>query len=136
MTKKYRSATDIWMLLLIFLPMMYPIYEGIATKDAGLILAFVGLILFILSFFMMISYEVNEDKLVIRTFIFGKQTIAIADITSVKKTYNPLSAPAMSINRLEIKYGTKYDYALISPVRRQEFIAELLKINPDIKVEI
>jgi hypothetical protein len=136
MTKKYRSATDIWMVLLIFIPMVNPIYEGIVTKDFGLIFTFIGIILFIMSFFLMISYTITKDKLVINSGIFGKQKIAISKITSVRKTNNPLSAPALSINRLEVKFGTKYDYALISPVRREEFAAELLKINPNIKVEI
>lgn len=136
MTKKYRSATDIWMLLLIFIPFGYPIYEGIITKDLVLILTFVGIILLILSFLLMISYTIIDDSLIISSGLFGKQKIAISDITSIRKTNNPLSAPAMSINRLEIKYGHNFDYALISPVRREEFVEELSKINPDIKVEL
>ncbi|MGV3458858.1 MAG: PH domain-containing protein [Flavobacterium sp.] len=134
--KKYRSATDVWMLLLLFIPMAYPVYEGIATQDLGLVLTFAGITAFIGSLFLTITYIITEDTLIVGSGIFGKQKIAIADITSVCKSYNPLSAPALSINRLEIKYGQNYDYTLISPVRREEFVAELLKINPNIKVEI
>jgi hypothetical protein len=58
------------------------------------------------------------------------------DIHSIKKVYrtnNPLSSPALSLDRIAIVYN-KYDEILISPKDRSAFIAELLSINPAIEV--
>ena len=58
------------------------------------------------------------------------------DIHSIKKVYrtnNPLSSPALSLDRIAIVYN-KYDEILISPKDRSAFIAELLSINPNIEV--
>ncbi|MCB0443641.1 MAG: PH domain-containing protein, partial [Flavobacterium sp.] len=60
------------------------------------------------------------------------------DIHSIKrifKTNNPLSSPALSLDRIAIVYN-KYDEVLISPKFKKEFVDVLLKINPSIIVEI
>jgi hypothetical protein len=47
--------------------------------------------------------------------------VEIQKITSVKRTRNPLSSPALSTDRLEIKYG-KWDFVLISPKNKERFV--------------
>lgn len=47
---------------------------------------------------------------------------------------NPLSAPALSIDRIEILYG-KYGIALVSPKNRVQFVKALLAENPGIEVD-
>jgi hypothetical protein len=42
----------------------------------------------------------------------------------MKESHNPSSAAACSLKRIEIKYG-KYDTALVSPKKRNEFINEI-----------
>ncbi|OYQ45940.1 hypothetical protein CHU92_01805 [Flavobacterium cyanobacteriorum] len=86
--------------------------------------------------FYSIKYIIDGNILHIKTGLFISGKINIQDIKSVTKTYNPLSAPALSINRLEIKYGNNYDYALISPKNREEFVQQLLSVNPAIKVKL
>lgn len=88
------------------------------------------------SFFLLIflftgiRYIISGSKL---TWTTG--SIDIADIRLVKRTYNPLSAPAVSLKRLSIyKKGRKYPYIFISPAKEQQFIEELKAINPDIDV--
>ncbi len=65
-------------------------------------------------------------------------TIDITKITAIKRSYNPLSSPAASLKRLEIKFHHKGlpMTALISPVRESEFIENLKEINPNIKINI
>lgn len=133
---KYRSKIDWWLAALVFLPILYPIYEGIITEDLTLVLIFAGINILLLWMFATTNYTIEGDILVIRCGFFSKQKIAISDITSIQKTNNPLSAPALSLRRLEIKYGRNYDYALISPVRREEFVEKLCEINPEIRVGI
>ncbi|WP_333694783.1 PH domain-containing protein [Flavobacterium sp.] len=61
--------------------------------------------------------------------------IDIHSIKRIYKTNNPLSSPALSLDRIAIVYNT-YDEVLISPKLKKEFVEELLKINPNIEVEI
>ncbi len=67
-----------------------------------------------------------------------QQTLNIADILSVERSYNPLSAPAASLKRLCIHFpkNKKFPYLLISPVREQAFIKALKKVNPNICVHL
>jgi len=53
------------------------------------------------------------------------------DIRKIEETNNPLSAPALSIDRLEIHFN-KFDSLLISPKNKKDFIADLQQINPEI----
>jgi Bacterial PH domain len=92
-------------------------------------------------------YEIQGEYLKI---VSGpiRYTINIHSIQSVKPTNNPLSSPALSIDRLEIQYNKtnkkgglqsnksvwSSGMALISPKDKQKFIEELLKVNPDIDV--
>ena len=61
--------------------------------------------------------------------------IDIHSIKRIYKTNNPLSSPALSLDRIAIVYNT-YDEVLISPKLKKEFVEDLLKINPTISVEI
>ncbi|KAF2514136.1 PH domain-containing protein [Flavobacterium salilacus subsp. salilacus] len=81
-------------------------------------------------------YVINNDSLQIKMGIIEYQQVKISDITSVKRTNNPVSAPALSLKRLEVRYGNRFDYLLISPKDRDAFIANLLEINPFIKVDV
>jgi len=60
--------------------------------------------------------------------------IPISSINTIKETDNIISSPAASLDRLEIFYG-KYDSIIISPMDKNEFIQDLLKINPNIEVD-
>lgn len=54
-------------------------------------------------------------------------------IRKIEETRNPISAPAPSLNRLEIFYN-RFDSIVISPKDKPEFIANLIKLNPEIEV--
>lgn len=77
-------------------------------------------------------YEIEGNVLCIKAGFFINQNIQIHEIKSIKETNNPLSAPAMSLDRLMIK--TANTSSLISPKRKGEFIAHLLKLNPAIEL--
>lgn len=65
-------------------------------------------------------------------------SVSISSITSIKRSYNPLSSPAASLKRLrlDLRRSEKFPFVLISPVRETVFIDELKAINPNIKVEV
>lgn len=127
--KIYKSKIDWWLIILILVLFGYPIVDGILSKEYVLSLVF-GLILIIFFFLSKtIQYKIDGENLVI-----WKTKIDIKTIRKIYKTNNPLSSPAMSLDRIAIVYN-KFDEVLLSPKERDEFINELLKINPNIEVK-
>lgn len=58
--------------------------------------------------------------------------IPVAGITCVRPSHNLLSSPALSLDRLEVRYG-KYDFILLSPADKAGFVAALAGLNPAIR---
>jgi len=132
--KTYRSKIDLWLFVLIFGLLGGILIESVLVQEWLVLAIILPVIIFIALLMYSLRYIIDGDVLEIRTGILGKTKIPISGIKSVEKTRNPLSAPAMSLKRLEIMYG-KYDFALISPIDRDAFINDLLEINPGIQVK-
>jgi hypothetical protein len=95
--------------------------------------------LFVIYSVTSIRYVIIDDILCVNTWniCFGK--VKIADILSVKRSYNPLSSPAASLKRLCLHFNENSKcphYGLVSPVREQEFLDTLKSINPDIDIQV
>lgn len=82
-----------------------------------------------------LRYEIKNDELVIRCGFLRYQKIPIQTIRKITETNNPLSAPAFSLDRLEILYN-KFDTVLISPKNKKGFIVHLTKLNANIEVKL
>ncbi len=131
-TQWYRSKVDWWIaLVLCVLPVVsvaVPIALVLDGKSSELPLGigsilFVGAIYFGLVFPM--RYGVDDTYLLVR---FGVccQRIPLADIMEVHPTHNPLSSPALSLDRLHVQYGQSFFKAvMISPADRNRFLDEL-----------
>jgi hypothetical protein len=63
--------------------------------------------------------------------IIWKTKIDIKSIRKIYRTRNIISSPALSLDRIAIVYN-QYDEVLISPINKEDFIEELMKINPNI----
>lgn len=101
--------------------------------EGALIVVFV--VLFIIYLYFDTSYRITSDgKLIIKGGFLIKREIDISSIKKIKATNNPLSAPAFSLDRLEISYN-KYDTILISPEDKREFIQQLKELKPEIVIE-
>lgn len=99
-----------------------------------LIFSLILLFLFCILFFMYdTTYQVDQDRLIIRSSFLYKSVIHISEIKKIKETNNPLSSPAASLDRLEIRYG-RSGSVLISPREKEAFINSILSINPQIEV--
>jgi hypothetical protein len=81
-----------------------------------------------------ITYEITGKELIIRCGLVFKRTVLITAIRRIRHTRNPLSAPAASLDRLELQFN-KYDTILISPKEKQSFIGELRAVNPGIEYQ-
>jgi hypothetical protein len=128
--KVYRSKIDWWLMLVVYGAFVFPIVEGIRMKQYIMSLVFVGIILLISVLFYTTRYTIEGENLLI-----WRTKIDIKSIRKIYKTRNPLSSPALSIDRIAIVYN-KFDEVLISPADRAAFIQELVAINPAIEVHL
>ena len=135
--KIYKSKIDVWLIILLVFSFVAPAIGAFLSSELEVFYVLIPVYGIIAYMFARLRYVINEEQLKIGTGILpGKTTIDIKTIKSVSKSNNPLSSPALSLKRLEIKYGNNFDYVLISPNNRQEFVNDLLAINPDIVVKL
>ncbi|MBR7715765.1 PH domain-containing protein [Acinetobacter nosocomialis] len=137
---KFRSKID-WWLLLIFVVItaniIFKIYQevhhsSIGTNFSHLIIY--SLVIVVIWFPIFSTYYVVENStLVIKSLVF-RWKINIDDIIQIEPTYNPLSSPALSLDRLKISYmkNGRVAKAMISPKDKEGFLNTLRK-NPNAK---
>lgn len=134
--KSFRSRVSVLLIVIIFASLSIKLFIAIFHhQDIQGACIIGGVLLFAISIFFGIRYVISRNKLHIKMcWIIPFWSVSVADITSVKRSYNPLSSPAASLKRLLVcsKQGDK----LISPVREQEFCDVLIKINPDISINL
>jgi hypothetical protein len=80
-------------------------------------------------------YIIDGNRLIIKLGFLTYRTIDIQTILKISETNNPLSAPAASLDRLEINY-TKNNTILISPKLKTEFIEQIRLLNPQVEVKL
>jgi hypothetical protein len=82
-----------------------------------------------------IRYELTPSDLIVRAGPF-RTTLPLDTIVEVFPTNNPLSAPAPSLDRLQIDYrqetGAK-SFALISPKDKEGFVRDLASAAPRLR---
>ena len=66
------------------------------------------------------DYTLNDETLVVRSGPF-RWRVVIADIQTIEPTNNPLSSPALSLDRLAVMYGNR-STLLISSADKEGFI--------------
>ncbi|WP_336975432.1 PH domain-containing protein [Acinetobacter pittii] len=132
---KFRSKID-WWLLLIFIVItaniVIKIYEAnhlysLASNFPHLLIY--NLVIFIIWLPIFNTYYVVENNtLVIKSLVF-RWKININDITQIEPTHNPLSSPALSLDRLKIYYikNEKIATVMISPKNKEAFLQAINK---------
>ena len=124
-------------LVLLFGVTLIPIINGASIRAILAMLAIMlPIIAFILHMFYKTTYRINEsNELIIKCGLIFNSVVLISKIKSISRTRNPISSPAPSLDRIELKYG-KWDSVLISPKDKQGLTNELLKINPNIDIKL
>ncbi|REJ10956.1 PH domain-containing protein [Halobacillus trueperi] len=79
------------------------------------------------------GYKVKDGCLFIHSGPLRKR-IKIEDITKIKPTKSPMSAPSLSLDKLEIFHGN-YKSTLISPQNEQKFVEVLSKENHQLEID-
>lgn len=138
---RFPTKKDLWLVALVSAVVVVLVYKGIDElggphRPAGWML--LGIAAFLsLVFYSFAVYELTGGELVIRSQLWGVRfgAIPLTAIVEVRPTRNPLSAPAWSLDRLQIDYvvdGRKR-LGLISPGDREGFYRALLQAAPHLE---
>ena len=130
----FKSKVDWWMAVIFLAVPISMIYGVITEPDAILMLVTTIVIVLLATLFFGTKYIIEDGELIIYGGIYKKR-IPIEQIRSLRPSKNPFSAPAMSIDRIEITYNKTYsEVILVSPKDKEGFVKRLLEINPNIKL--
>jgi hypothetical protein len=128
----YASKVDWWLAIVLALAPAACLLGGFASMRAGegVVIAFGGCAVMAAVYLGLVfpmRYGMDERTLVVR-YGLVRTRIALTDIVEVRPTRNPLSSPALSLDRLRIRFGEGFTRAImISPRERDAFMTELCR---------
>lgn len=128
----YKSKIDWWIALLLCVPpvtsvaVVVAMAIGAKTSDWPWAL---GSILFVIALYgglvFPLKYGLDDAHLLVR-FGVCRQRIPLTEVSEVYPTHNPLSSPALSLDRLHVQYGPGvFKAVMISPADRDGFLNDL-----------
>ncbi len=136
MKTSFRSKISLGIVFIIIftvglssIPLFIGTFSWIAFSVILVVLAFIAFV------FITTVYVIEDEILYVKCGWFKPTSIEINAIKEISETNNIASSPAASLDRLEISYNKK-DKVIISPKRKNEFIASVIKINPAIKIKL
>ncbi len=134
-TKTYKSKIDIWLVVLFYVMMLLPTILTLIDMFSWTMMALEGLLLVLVSILLFnTKYIIDGEYLYIKCGFLPKEKCFISQIVKIKNTHNIISAPAISLDRIEIRLNNRQQL-IISPLDKEEFINHLRAINPNIIVE-
>lgn len=128
-TTVFRSKIDAWLLVALLVAITMSIHASATVLSAGpaawwivpfIVVLGIGLPLWLL---LGTRYLLRPDQLTIRCGPFTWH-VPVSAITSMTPTRNPLSSPALSLDRLRIDYGPGKS-VMISPRDKERFIEQV-----------
>lgn len=141
MTQTFPSKIDTWLIValaLSLLPAGLGVVAAISTatfeERAAITLGVVvglGLPVWVMA---ATHYTVSPDVLLIRSGPF-RWRIPVTSIVAIRETNNPLSSPALSLDRIDV-VTDRGRHIRVSPDDRAGFCAALLGANPRITNEV
>jgi len=135
-TMTFPSKIDRWLAILVIGAMAIEAGIGLAIiigqqRGWGVGLIMIGVALFIAWTFAQTFYVVQGPELLIRSGIF-RWRIQLAEIEIIEPTRNPLSSPALSLDRLAIRFRRrgKLRKIMISPLDQANFLDAVAANSP------
>lgn len=118
---------------------LWGIVEWINAVNIGiLVLIFTPLNVFIIIPIWLNTYYLLKDgELLVKCGLLSFKKIDCDSITKVTETRNPVSSPALSLDRLEITYKLRSGstkHIIVSPKDKVGFIEELKAVNPGMEI--
>jgi hypothetical protein len=126
----YPSKVDGWIAVALAAgPLMtVAALVGTVVAGSGVWAASLGVLVFVAIYAGLVfpmRYGIDDTHVIVRHGLV-RQRIPLDAITEVFPTRNPLSSPALSLDRIAIKFGKGFfKSAMISPAAKSEFLSEL-----------
>ena len=130
---KFKGKIAVWFWLILLAGNLVMAYELVVSNEVSAEIA-AALVVFNAIFIPIVvgNYVVVDGDRMAIYFGIMKDSMEISEIMEIRRTCNPISATAASLDRIEIK-GRRQE--MICAVRdRDRLIEELLRCNPMIKV--
>jgi len=136
MDKAYRSKVGWWggarlgvgVIVLIGVGVKLLVQPPLDRSSAILIaIALFVMAVFILWILCSTGYTITDRDLLVRS-AFIRKRIPLDEITEVRPSHNPLSSPALSLDRLRVSYerpNGRKRWILISPKLKEQFLDDL-----------
>ncbi|MBX3183705.1 MAG: PH domain-containing protein [Polyangiaceae bacterium] len=125
----YRSKVDGWMVGVLWLMPLITIgvlLIFVVTGNYAELPWAVGSCLFVVALYgglvLSMRYGISSDQLIVR-FGLVRVRVPVASISTVEPTSNPISSPALSLDRVSVQYDSKE--LIISPDEREQFLQTL-----------
>ena len=132
MENVYRSKVDLWLVVVAVaapIVLLDFVLDGVNTPEKLAELMAVAIVVAVLGIFAWLyfstRYTITGEFLMVKEGPFS-WIIPLEDISSIEPTRNPISSPALSLDRLLIRYGKSAEL-LISPKDKEAFMTELKK---------
>ena len=126
MAEIFRSKIDGWLVIVMVAALAISLIAIAPAVYQGLwwvIIPLAGTFGFVLWVMLGTYYEIEGNRQLVRSGPF-RWRIPINEIEEMTPTHNPLSSPALSLDRLRIEYGGGRS-VMISPEDKDRFIAEV-----------
>ncbi|KAA0929649.1 hypothetical protein FQ082_02690 [Psychrobacter sp. ANT_H56B] len=137
----FTSKIDFWLAFLILgsslLLVLVPVWEWMYNNSSIKRIMFISLFtiptaLLLLVLFFNIKYTSTADTLLVKNG-FSTQSISLKDINNITPTSSTLSAPALSLDRIEIRY--EGGSIVISPKDKDRFYHAIQERVPVLKTD-
>lgn len=125
---KFPSKIDGWLIpvmVIAFAGIIIALVAVMVTPTPWPVRVFITVAMALVTFllfavFRNTCYEVRADELRVVSGPF-RWKIPLSEITDIRPTRNPLSSPALSMDRFKVSYG-KHKFVLISPADKDGFL--------------
>lgn len=128
----FRSKVDVWLvLLLVGAPVLVLEFfldgSGVNDRYANLLAVLIVVVVVGIFLWLYLStrYTLTAEFLLVHSGPFS-WAIPLRDISAIEPTHNPSSSPALSLDRLLIRYGGGAEL-MISPADKAGFMTALRK---------
>jgi hypothetical protein len=124
----FRSKVDVWLALLIVgifasVGVAIPVSTASAISWGAVAAWATPGVVLVWFMYRSTTYTFSESELFVRSIGLSWR-VPLRDIRAVTRTHDPLSSPALSLDRLRIDYGPLKSI-MVSPTDRERFMQEL-----------
>ena len=126
----FRSKVDLWLVAVVVgVPVLVVEFmlEGVGVDERGADLIAIVLVVLVLGFILWLylstRYTITAHSLLVKSGPFS-WVVPLREITAIEPTRNPASSPALSLDRLLIRYGASEEL-MVSPADKLGFMTAI-----------